>query len=108
MTDTKMLMKYSNYIKLLIFSLVIFSLNFILFVFAKVGTEALYSGLAPLTLLIFQRPLRNIYLRIFKHEPKTGLFGVSVPEFTYSMLLFISLMLMPIPLYEFIVYFFKQ
>lgn len=53
-----------------------------------------FGALYPLTLLIVQRPVRKIYIKILKREPKVDKYG-TFADMIYTIILFLSFAVLP-------------
>lgn len=58
-----------------------------------------FGALHPLTLLVVQRPLRQLYLMLFKREPKVDKHG-KFSDLIYTLILFISTIILPMLIIE--------
>jgi len=99
--DYKMLQinKYYNY-SILIAILILAYANLIDYYLPYRLDVIKLGGSSPLSLLIFQKPLRLIFIRLFKREPIVDKIDSSFLDYIYQIILFSTLSILPIIIYN--------
>lgn len=95
--DYKMLQinKYYNYC--ILFAISIFAYTYIIDYYLPYRTDFMtLASSGPLSLLIFQKPLRLIFIRLFNREPIVGKFDTTFLDYVYMVILFSTQLILPI------------